>query len=122
MEAGKFEYFIKTENAAKFSPADGVETKVLSGLNGEKMMMTLTTIQPGAEVPSHSHPHEQVGMVRQGKAIMEIDGDERTITIGDIVVIPPNVSHSARCSGNEPFAMLDVFSPIREDFAEKAKK
>ena len=39
--------------------AKGVTAKVATG---EKMMLSLVTLAPGAVVPTHSHPHEQMGL------------------------------------------------------------
>ncbi len=41
---------------------------------------------------------------------------------GDFYCIPPNVPHSDTCISDEPFVMLDIFFPVREDFIEKLKK
>ena len=41
----------------------------------DKMMLVLATLQPHSVVEEHSHPHEQVGMVIEGRAIFHI-GDE----------------------------------------------
>ena len=62
-------YFINPANAPKFSQMPGLETTILTGLSGEKMMMALNSTLPGQTVPIHFHPHEQVGMVYSGKAI-----------------------------------------------------
>ena len=44
----------------------------MTGLLGEKMMM-LSATMPGHSVPQHSHPHEQIGMVYTGKAILKLE-------------------------------------------------
>ncbi len=65
----KIPYFINLEEAPKFTQMAGLETKVLTGLHGEKVMMVLNVTLPGHTVPLHSHPHEQVGLVYSGRAI-----------------------------------------------------
>ena len=54
--------------APKLVQMPGRETKILTGLHGENMMMVLNATLPGHTVPTHSHPHEQIGMVYDGKA------------------------------------------------------
>jgi quercetin dioxygenase-like cupin family protein len=100
---------------------DGLETTVLSGLKGEKMMMALNATLPGHSVPIHSHKHEQIGMVYAGKAKLRIGDEERIVTKGNFYVIPSNTPHSDICLSKEPFIMLDIFYPIRKDFLEKLK-
>ena len=113
-------HFIDVDEAPQFSQMKGLETKILSGLHGEQMMMVLNSTLPGHEVPTHSHPHEQVGMVYSGKAKLRIGDEERMVQKGDFYCIPSNVPHSDTCIGDEPFVMLDIFYPVREDFIQKS--
>ena len=112
-------YFVNLLNAPKFSQMKGLETTILTGLSGGKMMMALNSTLPGQTVPIHSHPHEQVGMVYSGKAILRIGDEERSVEKGDFYCIPSNIPHGDICIGNEPFVMLDIFYPIRQDFIDK---
>lgn len=97
----------------------GLETTVITGLHGQQMMMVLNATLPGHSVPEHSHPHEQIGMVYAGKAILRIGGEEQVVEKGGFFCIPANIPHSDTCLGDEPFVMLDFFYPLREDFLEK---
>ncbi|MFW9819042.1 MAG: cupin domain-containing protein [Candidatus Thorarchaeota archaeon] len=119
MENKKSSYFIKIEDAPKFTQMEGLETIILSGLQGGKMMMTLNATLPGHSVPTHHHDHEQIGMVYRGKAKLRIGNEERIVSKGDFYCIPSNTPHSDICLSKEPFIMLDIFYPIREDFLEK---
>jgi len=100
----------------------GLETTILTGLKGERMMMALNTTLPNHTVPLHSHPHEQIGMVYSGKAELRIGDEERSVKKGDFYCIPANVPHSDTVIGDEPFVMLDIFYPVPEDFIEKHKQ
>jgi quercetin dioxygenase-like cupin family protein len=112
-------HFINIADAPKLEQMPGLETTVLTGLHGERMMMVLNATLPGHTVPSHSHPHEQVGMVYAGTATLRIGDEERIVHQGDFYRIPANVPHSDSCIGNEAFVMLDVFHPVRADFIER---
>jgi len=118
----KISYFIDPGKAPKIVQMKGLETVILTGLHGEKMMMVLNITLPGNTVPLHSHPHEQIGMVYSGKARLRIDGEERIVKKGDFYCIPANVPHSDTAIGDKPFIMLDIFYPVREDFIEKCKQ
>ena len=102
-------YFINVEIAPKFVQMEGLETTILTGLHGEKMMMALNTTLPGHSVPTHSHKHEQICMVYAGKARLRIGDEERTVSKGDFFRIPSKTPHSDTCIGEEPFIMLDIF-------------
>jgi len=114
-------FFINPEEAPELTQMVGLKTKILTGLHGEKMMMALNATLPGHTVPKHSHPHEQVGMVYSGKAKLCIGDEERVVQKGDFYCIPSNVPHGDTCIGDEPFVMLDIFYPVREDFIEKLR-
>ena len=115
-------YFIDSEQAPTFSQMEGLETTVLTGLHGEQMMMVLNATLPGHTVPTHSHPHEQIGMVHSGRAILRIGDEEREVGPGDFHCIPANVPHSDTTLGDEPFVMLDIFYPVREDFLDRIEE
>ncbi|MFQ6101834.1 MAG: cupin domain-containing protein [Anaerolineae bacterium] len=114
-------YFVDPEQAPKFTQMEGLETTVLTGIHGGRMMMVLNATLPGHSVPTHTHPHEQVGMVYSGRAILHIGDEEREVGPGDFYCIPGGVSHSDTCIGDEPFVMLDIFYPVREDFAARCE-
>jgi quercetin dioxygenase-like cupin family protein len=118
----KQSHFIDLRKAPKIKQMEGLETMILTGLHGEKMMMVLSATLPHHSVPVHSHPHEQVGMVYSGKAILRIGDEERIAKKGDFYCIPANVSHSDVCIGDKPFIMLDIFYPPREDFIQRLNK
>lgn len=112
-------HFLDPGSAPTFMQMPGLETRILTGLHGERMMMVLNATLPGHSVPLHQHPHEQIGMVHAGKAELRIGEETRVVEKGDFYCIPANVPHADTCLGDEPFVMLDIFYPVREDFIER---
>ncbi len=105
-------YFIDPAEVDRRELAPGV---MLRTMWGEKIMMSIVEIAPKAVVPTHSHPHEQAGMVLQGEFEFTIGGETRTIKQGESYVIPGGVEHEL--VGSEGWSMaLDIFSPPREDY------
>lgn len=78
-------------------------------------MLSLATLEPHAVVDEHSHPHEQVGIVLEGRAIFIIGGEEKTLQPGDIFRIPSNVRHKV-IALEQRVKALDIFNPPREDY------
>jgi quercetin dioxygenase-like cupin family protein len=111
----KIPYFIDLAQAPKIEQMEGLETTILTGLHGERMMMVLSATLPGHTVPLHSHPQEQIGMVYSGRAILRIGDEERIMQQGDFYCISAGVP----CIGDEPFVMLDIFHPVREDLVAR---
>jgi quercetin dioxygenase-like cupin family protein len=121
VEDNKSRYFIDIKDAPIFTQMEGLETTILTGLYGGKMMMTLNATLPGHTVLTHTHKHEQVGMVYKGKAKLRIGDEERIVKQGDFYSIPSGIPHGDTCIGDEPFIMLDIFYPIRKDFLKKSR-
>ncbi len=56
----------------------------------------------GGEVFPHTHPTHEFYFVMTGAGVMIIDGEERDISVGDLVYIPPDAVHSLRTIGEQP--------------------
>ena len=78
------------------------------------MTLAYWTIDAGAELPAHSHPHEQVVNLLDGELELTVDGVPHRLRAGDVLVIPGGAVHSGRCIAE--VRVLDVFSPVREDY------
>ena len=104
--------FWNPENIAPRVLAPGVTAKIASG---EKMMLSLVTFAPDAVVPTHSHPHEQMGMIVSGTLEFTIAGETRVLAGSGMVFVPGGVPHAAK-AGSGGAVALEVFSPPREEF------
>ena len=71
-------------------------------------------IEAGAELPEHSHPHEQIVNVLAGRYELVVDGTPHVLDAGDVLVIPGGAAHSGRA--HTECRILDVFSPVREEY------
>lgn len=83
---------------------------------GQNIMMSYLELAEGAVIPRHRHPHEQAGMLLQGHMELTIDDQARVCEPGAMFIIPPDTPHSAR-PVDGPAVVLDIFSPVREDYA-----
>ncbi len=82
---------------------------------GERLMVLYLVLEPGAVVPDHTHPHEQMGYLLEGSWEMIIGGERKSLARGDGYLIPSNVNHSV-VAGPEGAIALDIFSPPREEY------
>ena len=104
--------FWKPEEVAPRTLAPGVTAKIASG---ERMMFSLVTLAPNAVVPTHSHPHEQMGMLVSGTMEFTIEGDTRMLSGNELYFVPGDVPHAAKAGPGGALA-LDAFSPPREEY------
>ena len=105
-------YFPTPEECSRHTIFPGVHIRTCAA---ERMMLSLVNLEPRAVVDEHSHPHEQVGMVLEGRAVFVIGGEEKTLQPGDMFRIPGNVRHKVTALEQRVRA-LDIFYPIREDY------
>ncbi len=107
-------YFIPAEREAltPFGP-DGPSLKTFWG---ENIMISLVDLEPGSVVPPHSHPEEQAGYVIEGILKFQMEGETRKVGPGEIFVIPGGVEHAVTVSSPGRAKVVDIFSPVREDY------
>lgn len=106
--------FIDVDQVPAIEPVPGCRMRTPHGKN---LMLSYLEMDAGAVVPLHSHPHEQGGMLISGKLQLTIGEETRIVTAGAMFLIPPNVPHRA-VALDGPAVVLDVFSPVREDYAD----
>jgi quercetin dioxygenase-like cupin family protein len=104
--------FVRLTDVKPFELAPGVTGQPLFG---EGAMVNLIEFEPGAVVPLHSHPHEQLGLCLRGTQVLIVDGVEHACGPMNGYVIPGGIEHSAYC-GPEGATVIDVFQPVREDY------
>jgi quercetin dioxygenase-like cupin family protein len=104
------------EDARGFELAPGAVAKALFG---ERGMVQVVELEPGAEVATHSHPHEQLGVIVSGAMTMVVGGVARECGPMDAYVVPGGLEHGGT-AGPDGATVLDVFVPVREDYRERA--
>jgi quercetin dioxygenase-like cupin family protein len=87
---------------------------------GERTMVNFVSFDPHTEAPMHVHEEEQIVVVLDGEFEFEIDGDVRTMSAGDVAVVPSWVPHGAR-TRDSSCREIDVFNPPRRSLLEHAK-
>jgi len=83
-------------------------------VHSERMTCSYWNVDAGATLPEHAHPHEQVTNLIRGRFEMTVEGETRVIEPGSVVVIPSGANHRGKAL--EASTILDVFSPVREDY------
>ncbi len=92
--------------------ADKIRMKTIA--YGAKSLMAEFRLEAGAELPAHSHPHEQTGYLVAGRIDLTIDGRTQTVRPGDSWCIPGDTAH--RAYAHEDSIAVEVFAPVREEY------
>jgi quercetin dioxygenase-like cupin family protein len=91
---------------------EGIERQMIVG---DKLMICRLRFAPQIVTPAHEHPHEQMTIVEKGRVLFTLGEEERIAEAGDVLHFPPNSWHGATML-DEEVILIDIFSPVREDF------
>jgi quercetin dioxygenase-like cupin family protein len=87
----------------------------------ERTMINFVSFEANTEAPMHVHEEEQIVLVLAGEFEFEIDGEVRTMHVGDVAVVPSWVPHGAR-TGATTCSEIDVFNPPRRSLVDHARR
>ena len=108
----KYARWAPHEDSLPQSGGENVTRRVLAYTDG--LMCVENTFEKGAVGTLHSHPHTQITYVVSGAFSFTIDGETRIVRKGDTMLKEHGVIHGCTCL--EAGVLLDIFTPMREDF------
>lgn len=108
----KQQMWVPHAEATAASGGAGVTRRVLAYT--DNLMCVENTFEVGAVGKLHSHPHTQITYVVSGVFSFTIDGETRTVSAGDTMLKENGIVHGCICL--ETGILLDIFTPMREDF------
>jgi len=83
-------------------------------IHSNNMTLAYWDVDPGAALPEHSHPHEQIANVLEGQFELTVAGKSQILEPGQVAVIPSDVPHGGRAI--TACKLLDAFHPCRDDY------
>lgn len=82
----------RDRDAPPFTTKDG--STIREYLRTDRQSLAEATLVPGQATDRHYHARsEELYTILEGAGTMELDGDERTLGVGDTVLIPPGAWH-----------------------------
>ena len=103
--------FVTISELNQEEPVPGFKARFVHSTN---MTVVYWDVSAGAELPEHSHPHEQITNVLEGEFELTLDGERRRLSQGTAAVVSPNAVHSGKAITD--CRLIDVFYPIRMDY------
>lgn len=94
---------------------NGLKRRILAYT--KDLMIVEVHFEKDAVGAHHTHPHTQCTYIRDGEFLFDIGGEWKLLKKGDSVSFAPNVLHGLKCV--EEGTLLDIFTPMREDFIGK---
>ena len=103
------------EQAEPFTTADGSTIRELLGLPTapvRNQSLAEATLEPGQATERHYHARsEELYVLLDGSAEMEVDGDRREVGPGDAILIPPGAWHQIHAGADGPVRFLCCCAP-----------
>ncbi len=112
MKAVKDQIWLSAADIEGESAGEGV-TRIIKSYTDE-LMVVENHFKKGAVGALHQHPHTQITYVVSGKFEFTIGDEKRIVTTGDTMLKKDGIMHGCVCL--EEGILLDIFSPMREDF------
>ena len=94
-----------------------VSREVLSSTGS--LMLVKVNLAEGFIGDVDQHPQEQISYIEKGIVEFEVGGIKTILHQGDAQYIPSNVKHQVKVI--EECAILDVFTPVRQDILDQQK-
>ena len=109
--------FVHFDDVRPFALADGVVGRPLFGAGS---MLNMIEFEPGAVVPLHSHPHEQLGLVLRGMQALVVNGrGARSYGPMEGATCCREGSSTRRTAGRTAGARPGYVRPGREDYRDR---
>lgn len=99
---------------ANIAPKEIVPGYSARFIHTNNMTFSYLDVKAGAALKEHSHPHEQVAHVLEGRFQLTLDGEPIQFGPGEVIVIPSHMPHAGLAITD--CKLLDVFYPVREDY------
>lgn len=108
----KAKVFIEDSQIQWEETGPGIRRKIMTYDN--RLMLVKVAFEKGAVGTLHHHMHTQATHIASGIFEVEVSGEKKELREGDAFYIPPDAIHGVVCI--EAGVLIDVFSPLREDF------
>lgn len=104
--------WFKYDEIQENDSGDGISRKILA--YNKELMCVENKFKKGAIGKLHKHPHTQITYVLSGSFEFEIGGVKKVVKKGDTMIKTDSIIHGCVCL--EEGSLLDIFTPMREDF------
>jgi quercetin dioxygenase-like cupin family protein len=106
---------LRPETLKSYDRGAGARTTplVTSSLGARQFINGITSFDPGAAIPFHSHNCEESVTLLEGEAALELENEVHVLKVFDTTWIPANVSHRFRnLSPTNPMKILWTYGAI----------
>jgi mannose-6-phosphate isomerase-like protein (cupin superfamily) len=106
--------YVTDLSSAPKRETDGLVSHILleeGDAPGGELSVTWVDVEPGSEQKAHSHGPQQVYVITRGQGRMRVGEDERDVSEGQMVFIPPNEEHGIVNTGETTLTYVSAATP-----------
>ncbi len=93
-------------------PGHKVQNLVGPEQGAKGLTVTISKLDPGAEVPLHTHRIEEAIVVQDGRGIFHLGGENVTVEADATVLVPPETIHGFHNPGPGILTVLAAFPVV----------
>jgi len=108
------------EAGSVFNPESGFHSDVV--VTGDHLQLIWAKLEPTGTYALHTHTHEQVSLLIQGRMRFTVGDEVRDIGPGDMWYAPAGTPHGGEVLGDEPVVFIDVYAPPSETIVEQVER
>ncbi len=75
---------------------------------GAEVSFIWVDMPPEGGIRLHKHPYQEIFIVQEGVATVQVAGDTLVAHAGQIVLVPPDTPHKFMNQGNRPLRQVDI--------------
>lgn len=110
---------MKIIDMSSISPP-GEEAAIFQGMkHGANISFFIVHFSPGKGPRKHRHPYEETFILLEGQIEAIVDGEAKTLSEHNIVIIPAGTWHEFRNQSDQPVFMVNIH-PVPEMITEWA--
>jgi quercetin dioxygenase-like cupin family protein len=81
---------------------------IVDPADSQSFNFSIVNFSAGSRNKFHQHTSDQILIVTEGTGVVATDQEERTVTTGDVVLIPAGENHWHGAPGNTPMSHITV--------------
>ena len=95
-------------NAPLFTGTQVYRQTIVQPDDSQNFNFSVVNFSAGSRNKFHSHTSDQILVITEGTGVVATDGEERTVTAGDVVFVPAGENHWHGAPGQTPMSHITV--------------
>lgn len=91
-----------------FTGGDVFRQVIVDPADSKSFNFSIVNFSAGSRNKFHQHTSDQILIVTEGTGVVATDSEERSVTVGDVILIPAGENHWHGAPGSTPMSHITV--------------